>query len=124
MDAVLATKHKRAPGAPLPVSAARPSVSPERAERIAGYAKALSDPIRVRLVDVLAAHPGELCACELLPMVEVAQSTLSHHLKTLTDAGVLEVRRRGLFAYYLVDPDALVDLAGWLDSTAHGDVRP
>jgi ArsR family transcriptional regulator, arsenate/arsenite/antimonite-responsive transcriptional repressor len=116
MEPALTPKQKRAPGAPVPVSAARPSIAPERAGRIACYAKALADPIRVQLVDVLAAHPGELCACELLPMFAVAQSTLAHHLKTLVDAGVLETRRQGLFAYYLVDPHALADLAGWLQS--------
>ena len=64
---------------------------------LAIYAKALGDPIRLQLVDVLAAHPGELCACELLPLFDIAQSTLSHHLKTLADAGILEIRRQGLF---------------------------
>ena len=91
--------------------------------RLATYAKALADPIRVQLVDVLAAHPGELCACELLPLFDVAQSTLSHHLKTLADAGILESRRQGLFAYYLVTPEALSDLASWLEGAASAEVR-
>ena len=82
------------------------------------YAKALGDPIRLQLVDVLAAHPGELCACELLPLFDIAQSTLSHHLKTLADAGILEIRRQGLFAYYLVRPQALAELSSWLVSAA------
>jgi DNA-binding transcriptional ArsR family regulator/L-alanine-DL-glutamate epimerase-like enolase superfamily enzyme len=97
MELALTPKHKRVPGAPLPVTRARPSIDADRAERVACYARALADPIRVQLVDVLAAHPGELCACELLPMFDVAQSTLSHHLKTLADAGILETRRQGLF---------------------------
>ncbi len=123
MEPALTPKQKRSPGAPLPVSVARPSISAEHADRIARSAKALADPIRVQLVDVLAAHPGELCACELLPMFDVAQSTLAHHLKTLVDAGILETRRQGLFAYYLVDPAALVDLEGWLQSAAHPEAR-
>ena len=123
LETALTPKHKRAPGAPPPESPARPSISAARAERIASYARALADPIRAQLVDVLAAHPGELCACELLPMFDVAQSTLSHHLKTLADAGILESGRQGLFAYYLVDPRALADLAGWLQSTASSEVR-
>lgn len=124
MGAILTPKRKRPPGAPPVVSPARPSVKPGRAARLAGYAKALADPIRVQLVDVLAEHPGELCACELLPLFDVAQSTLSYHLKTLADAGILESRRQGLFAYYLVRPQALADLAGWLDHAAHTGARP
>ncbi len=118
VDTILVCKRKRAPGAPPVVSPARPSVDAERATRLAVYAKALADPIRVQLVDVLAEHPGELCACELLPLFDVAQSTLSHHLKTLADAGILETRRQGLFAYYIVRPRALADLSGWLDHAA------
>jgi ArsR family transcriptional regulator len=76
----------------------------------------------VNLVDVLAAHPGELCACELRPLFDVAQSTLSHHLKTLVDAGILETRRQGLFAYYLVNPQALSDLADWLGHAARAGI--
>ena len=88
------------------------------AVRLARYAKALGDPIRIRLVDVLAQHPGELCAGELLPLFGVAKSTLSHHLRTLTDAGIIETRHQGTFAYYLVHPQALADLACWLGQTA------
>lgn len=123
METILVPKRKCAAGAPPVVSPARPSLDGERATRLAGYAKALADPIRLQLVDVLAAHPGELCACELLPLFDVAQSTLSHHLKTLADAGILESRRQGLFAYYLVQPQALRDLAAWLGGAAQAGVR-
>ena len=122
MDATLTPKRKRAPGAPPAVTLARPSLDGERATRLAAYTRALADPIRVNLVDVLAAHPGELCACELLPLFDVAQSTLSHHLKTLVDAGILETRRQGLFAYYLVRPQALSDLADWLGHAARAGI--
>ena len=117
MTATLLPKRKRAPGAPPAVSPA-PSLDADRATQLAAYAKALADPIRVQLVDVLAEHPGELCACELLPLFDVAQSTLSHHLKTLADAGIVETRRQGLFAYYLVRPRALTELSDWLNSAA------
>jgi ArsR family transcriptional regulator len=123
VDTILVPKHKRSPGAPPVVSPARPSLDAERAARLATYAKALADPIRVQLVDVLAEHPGELCACELLPLFDVAQSTLSHHLKTLADASILETRRQGLFAYYIVRPRALADLAGWLDHAAQAGAQ-
>ncbi len=118
MTATLLPKRKRAPGAPPAVSPARPSLDADRATQLAAYAKALADPIRVQLVDVLAEHPGELCACELLPLFDVAQSTLSHHLKTLADVGIVEIRRQGLFAYYLVRPHTLTELSDWLDSAA------
>jgi ArsR family transcriptional regulator len=113
VDVTLARKRKRAAGEPRTVAPARPRVDADHAGRLARYAKALGDPIRVQLVDVLAAHPGELCACELLPLFDVAQSTLAHHLKTLADAGILEGRRQGLFVHYLVRPEALGELSGW-----------
>ena len=96
------------------------AVDAERAARLAAYAKALGDPIRVQLVDVLAAHPGQLCACELLPLFDVAQSTLAHHLKKLADAGILEGTRQGLFVHYVVRAEALAALSGWLESTSGG----
>jgi ArsR family transcriptional regulator, arsenate/arsenite/antimonite-responsive transcriptional repressor len=118
MDVTLTPKHKRAAGEPRTVAPAQPTVDAERAARLAAYAKALGDPIRVQLVDVLAAHPGQLCACELLPLFDIAQSTLAHHLKKLADAGILEGARQGLFVHYVVRPQALTDLAGWLDRAA------
>ena len=124
MATILAPKRKRSPGAPPIASPVRPSVDAERATQLATYAKALADPIRVLLVDVLAEHPGELCACELLPLFDVAQSTLAHHLKTLADAGILESRRQGLFAYYIVRPEALAELAGWLGHASRAHARP
>lgn len=116
MDVGFAPKQKRRAGEPRTVAPARPTVDAERAALLAGYAKALADPIRVQLVDVLAAHPGELCACELLPLFEISQSTLSHHLKKLADAGILDGARQGLFVHYVVRPQALADLSGWLDA--------
>jgi ArsR family transcriptional regulator len=120
MAVTLPPKHKRAAGEPRTVAPARPAVNGDDAARLAGYAKALGDPIRVQLVDVLAAHPGQLCACELLPLFDIAQSTLSHHLKTLADAGILEGARQGLFVHYIVRPQALADLSSWLDGASAG----
>ena len=118
MNTGLTSNHTRAAGARRPVGVARVSVDVPSAVRLARYAKALGDPIRIRLVEVLSRHPGELCAGELLPLFGVAKSTLSHHLKTLADAGIIETRHEGTFAYYLVLPHALADLAGWLGQTA------
>lgn len=85
-----------------------------RAERVAALAKALGDPARVRLVDVLRKAPGEVCVCELVPLFELSQPTVSHHLKVLREAGIVDSERRGLWAYYHVLPDALEELSEWL----------
>ena len=115
IETTLTPTHRHTAGRPRAVTAARLSIDADRTLRIASYARALADPIRVHLVEVLAEHPGELCAGELLPRFDVAASTLSHHLKTLADVGILESRREGQFAYYLVRAQALADLAAWLD---------
>jgi ArsR family transcriptional regulator len=81
---------------------------------MAAIAKALGDPVRVQLVDVLGKHAGKVCVCELVPLFEISQPTLSHHLKVLRDAGLVDSERRGLWAYYYVLPDALKELSAWL----------
>jgi ArsR family transcriptional regulator len=68
----------------------------------------------VQLIDVLRRHAGEVCVCELVPLFDVAQNTLSHHLKRLREAGLVGVERRGLWAYYYVHPDALKEISAWL----------
>ena len=85
-----------------------------QAERIAAVARALSDPIRVQLVDVLRKHAGKVCVCELTPLFDVSQPTVSHHLKVLREAGLVDVERRGLWAYYYVIPEATKELSTWL----------
>jgi ArsR family transcriptional regulator len=91
-----------------------PDVDRDRAHRMAEVAKALGDSIRLQLVDVLRTHAGKVCVCELVALFDVAQPTLSHHLKKLRDAGIVDSERRGLWAYYYVRPGALDELAGWL----------
>jgi ArsR family transcriptional regulator len=84
------------------------------AEHLAGIARALADPLRVTLLDVLRRHGDPLCQCELLPLLDVPQSTLSHHVTKLARAGLIEVERRHRWAYYSVAPGALDGLASWL----------
>jgi ArsR family transcriptional regulator len=84
------------------------------AGRIAEIAKALSEPVRVRIVDVLRRSPVEVCQCELVPLFDMPQSTLSHHVKKLTDAGLVTVERRHKWAYYTLAPDAFQELTAWL----------
>jgi ArsR family transcriptional regulator len=81
---------------------------------LAAVAKALGDPIRLQLVDVLRAHAGKVCVCELIPLFDVGQSTVSHHLKVLRRAGLVDSERRGLWAYYYVLPEALAEFATWV----------
>ena len=81
---------------------------------MAEVAKALGDPVRLQLVDVLRKHAGKVCVCELVPLFEISQPTVSHHLKVLREAGIVGLRAPGLWAYYFVIPDALEELSAWL----------
>jgi ArsR family transcriptional regulator, arsenate/arsenite/antimonite-responsive transcriptional repressor len=114
VDLELVPKQKRPPGEACCEPLVYPSVDRARAEQLAAIGKALSDPVRVQLVDVLRRHAGEVCVCELVPLFDIAQNTLSHHLKKLREAGIVGVERRGLWAYYYVNPEALEDLNAWL----------
>src|ERR687885_818042 len=114
VDLPLAPKQKRAPGEPCCEPVVYPDVEREQAIRLAAVAKALGDPVRLQLVDVLRKHAGKVCVCELVPLFDLSQPTVSHHLKILRDAGLLDSERRGLWAYYYVRPGALQELTAWL----------
>jgi ArsR family transcriptional regulator len=85
------------------------------AERLAVVAKALSEPLRVRIVDLLRRSDEPVCQCELIALYDIRQSLLSHHMKKLVDAGLVDVERRHKWAYYSVSPDALKELTAWLN---------
>ncbi|GAB2591724.1 metalloregulator ArsR/SmtB family transcription factor [Streptomyces capparidis] len=86
----------------------------EAAERAAAIFKALGDPVRLRLFSRIASHEGgEACVCEIQD-VGVSQPTVSHHLKKLREAGLLESERRGTWVYYRVRPSVLASLRGLL----------
>lgn len=114
IDLELAPKTKRSPGEPCCEPVVYPDVERDQALRMAGVAKALGDPVRLQLVDVLRKHAGKVCVCELVPLFDLSQPTVSHHLKVLREAGIVGSERRGLWAYYFVLPDALKELSGWL----------
>ncbi len=114
IDLQLAPKQKRAAGEPCCQPIVYPDVERDQAVRLADIAKALGDPIRLQLVDVLRKHAGKVCVCELVPLFDIGQPTLSHHLKKLRDAGIVDSERRGLWAFYYVNPEALQPLAAWL----------
>jgi ArsR family transcriptional regulator, arsenate/arsenite/antimonite-responsive transcriptional repressor len=77
--------------------------------------KALADPHRVKIVNLLATTPDPVCVCELTGPLGLSQPTVSHHLKKLLDAGLLDREQRGTWAYYSLRPDALGGLAAALD---------
>ncbi|MFV0257577.1 MAG: metalloregulator ArsR/SmtB family transcription factor [Acidimicrobiales bacterium] len=82
-----------------------------QATELAGVFKALADPIRLRLVSIIAAAPtGEACACDLPVRVERSQATVSHHLTVLTRAGILDREQRGKWAWFRVRPGRLAAL--------------
>ncbi|MBO0768838.1 MAG: helix-turn-helix transcriptional regulator [Solirubrobacterales bacterium] len=114
VDLPLAPKVKRPAGEPCCEPVVYPDVAREQAVRMSLVAKALADPVRVQLVDVLRKHAGKVCVCELVPLFDLSQPTVSHHLKVLREAGVVGSERQGLWAYYFVIPDALAELSVWL----------
>lgn len=84
------------------------------AERIAAVAKALADPLRVRILDVLRRSEVEVCQCELIVLFDIQQSLLAHHVRKLVDAGLVSVERRHKWAYYRIPENALKELNSWL----------
>ena len=114
MELTLATKTKRAAGEVCGEAIVFPDVTREAAAELATIGRALADPIRVQLLDVLRKHAGKVCVCELVPLFDVSQPTVSHHLKVLRDAGLVACERRGLWSYYYVLPGGLAALTSWL----------
>jgi ArsR family transcriptional regulator, arsenate/arsenite/antimonite-responsive transcriptional repressor len=103
----------RAAACCAPLGAA--SLSDTEAKATAGLFKALADPHRVRIVNLLATSPDPVCVCELTGPLGLSQPTVSHHLKKLVDAGLLEREQRGTWAYYSLDRAALGRLAAATD---------
>ena len=99
----------------------REPIAPQDAVGLATVLKAIADPARLRLLSLVAAHEnGEACACDLTGPLSLSQPTVSHHLKTLVDAGLLARDKRGVWAYYSLVPGALDDVARVLTTTARG----
>ena len=94
---------------------AAPSLDDEQAAATAQLFKALADPARVRIVNALATADEPVCACEFEPALGLSQPTVSHHLKKLTDAGLLEREQRGKWAYFSLKRDAVKTLAAVAD---------
>jgi ArsR family transcriptional regulator, arsenate/arsenite/antimonite-responsive transcriptional repressor len=87
----------------------------EQAAGLAAVFKALGDPVRLRLLSIIASRDGgEVCVCELTPAFDLSQPTISHHLKLLRQAGLIDCARRGTWVYYWALPAALDRLANIL----------
>jgi ArsR family transcriptional regulator len=84
---------------------------------MASRLKALSDPTRLRLFSLVASAP-QMCACDLTEPLGVSQPTVSHHLKVLTTAGLLEREQRGKWVYFSASLEAMAELSAFLDPTA------
>ena len=95
------------------------SLSESQATEIAEALKALADPVRVRLVSIIATCPaGEVCACDLPDTLDRSQPTVSHHLSLLVNAGVLEREQRGKWAWFRLKQERLDELAALLSPRA------
>jgi ArsR family transcriptional regulator, arsenate/arsenite/antimonite-responsive transcriptional repressor len=87
-------------------------LSEAQAEQIVPLLKAIADPVRLRLMSLVASHAGgEACVCDLNDAFDLSQPTISHHLKVLHEAGLLDREKRGVWVYYRVRPAALGSLA-------------
>ena len=83
----------------------RVALSAEQAGQVAPLLKALAEPVRLRLMSLVASHPGgEACVCDLAGAFELSQPTISHHLKVLHEAGLLDRDKRGVWVYYRAGP--------------------
>src|SRR5512132_1110197 len=92
-----------------------PSLSDDQAEATARLFKALADPHRVKILNLLATSPEPVCVCEFTGPLGISQPTVSHHLKKLVDAGLLDREQRGRWAYFSLTPEAGTRLAGLVD---------
>ena len=99
-----------------PLSA--PTLSDEEAESTAAVYRALADPARVKIVNLLATSGEAVCACEFEPALGLSQATVSHHLRKLTDAGLLQRERRGKWAYFSINREAMARVADLADLEA------
>jgi len=94
-------------------------ISAEQARQIAPMLKALADPVRLRLMSLIASHSGgEACVCDLTGAFDLSQPTISHHLKVLHETGLLDRDKRGVWVYYRARTEALASLGTIIGSPA------
>jgi ArsR family transcriptional regulator, arsenate/arsenite/antimonite-responsive transcriptional repressor len=98
---------------------ARKPLSQPQAEQVVPLLKALADPVRLRLMSLVASHDGgEACVCDLNDAFELSQPTISHHLKVLHDAGLLDREKRGVWVYYRARTEALANLGALIGDSS------
>jgi len=100
------------------------SLQQQEATTLAVQLRALGDPTRIQIVTMLAEHPGEVCVCDITSGFALDQSTISHHLRLLREAGIIDSVRHGVWAYYVLRPGALVpiiQLLKRLEATERGE---
>jgi ArsR family transcriptional regulator len=91
-------------------------LSSAEAGNLAALFKAIGDPVRLRLLSLIASHEGgEACVCELTAAFDLTGPTISHHLKVLREAGLIGSQRRGTWVFYWINPDLLARMSGVLD---------
>ena len=99
---------------------AREPMTADQAERVSGLLKAIADPVRLRLMSMILSHKGgEACVCDLNDAFDLSQPTISHHLKVLHQAGLLDREKRGTWVYYKAKPDAMTAMTN-LVATVNG----
>ena len=96
---------------------ASPTLSADEVDAAARVFKALGDPARVKILNLLATQGEPTCACEFEPALGLTQATVSHHLKKLTDAGLLDREQRGKWAYFSINTEALAGVSDLLEVT-------
>ena len=94
---------------------AAPRLTDDEADATAALFRAHGDPARGRIVNTLATSPDAVCVCDLIEPLGLAQPTVSHHMKKLVEAGLLDREQRGKWAYFSINPEAAGRLAGLLD---------
>jgi len=110
---ILSPRQRNAPR--CCVAPAQPSLDAQQTASLAAVAKALGDPTRLRILDVIReAAPEAVCQCELLPLFEMSQPALAKHLKLLVEAKILASERRGTWTYYYARTGGLKELTSWL----------
>ena len=98
---------------------AREPMTPDQAEQVSGLLKAIADPVRLRLMSMVLSHEGgEACVCDLTPAFDLSQPTISHHLKVLHEAGLLDREKRGVWVYYKARPEAMAAMTSLFAPTA------
>lgn len=113
------TKHQPLPPAPAQASACcTPALSlrlsPGEANELAAMFKALGHPVRLQIVELLSRYAGQVCVCDIESQFDLSQPTISHHLKILREAGLVDAEQRGLWVYYFLHTSAVERLRSLL----------